>query len=82
MDGHKIRQLNIVNNAIHEFENGFVSLGSLISTMEAILPIVDDPSFGDAIFPQLVALEEVNARLGEGNFDFDRYGRPVIDKAR
>jgi hypothetical protein len=81
MDEYKTRQLNILDQELAKFNDGRISLGSLIGTMESIVPLLEDPRFSDALFPHLVALEEVNARLDEKNFDYDAFGRPVVQKA-
>ena len=62
--------------------SGLSGLGPFIGKVEALLAVIGDKEFGDTIFEDLLALEEVHAvsRTSDG-FDFQGVGKPIVEHA-
>lgn len=77
----KNHQMGLLLGAVRDYQDGLVPLGMLVDKVEGILEILQDRAIKDNFFDALLALEEVYARMRTGNFDFEKDGRPVVDRA-
>ncbi len=77
----KSRQIEMLIGAVVDYRDKLLSLGVLIQKIEALLGIISDRPLRDLLFDDLLALEEVHARVCNGDFDFDKFGRTVVDAA-
>jgi len=66
---------------IKKYQEGATSLRELVSNVELSLATISDQGLKDGVFDSLVALEEVYARTQIGEFDFEKDGRSVVDRA-
>ena len=78
---HEITQLKLMRGAFEDYQSGLMPLGNLVRKTEGIPDIIQDQTLKDSLFDDLLALEEVHARMQIGDFDFDKHGRPVIIQA-
>lgn len=67
--------------SIDSFEDREISLGDLVSAVETVRGSLEDEVVRNAMFEDLLALEEVNAFLTEPDFDFAKYGKAVLKNA-
>lgn len=67
--------------ALKEYQDSLISLEALISNIEHSLEIIQDQDLKDSIFDALLALEEIYAHTRIGDFDFEKHGRHVVDRA-
>ena len=74
-------QIDLLSSAVRDYQSGLIPLGMLIDKTEGIFDTFQDRAIRDDFFDARLALEEVYARVQDGNFDFQRYGKPVIDRA-
>lgn len=70
-----------MSGAARDYQDGLISLGVLIQKIEGILEMLGDRTLKDEIFGEFLALEEVYARTRAGDFDFERDGKHVVDRA-
>ena len=77
----KTQQASLMQGALRDYQDGLMSLGTLVQKIEGIVEIIQDQHFKDSIFDSIIALEEVYARTRIGDFDFDKDGRLVVDRA-
>jgi len=74
-------QMGLLLGTVRDYQNGLMPLGMLVDKVEGILDIVQDRAIKDNFFDVLLVLEEVYARIQNENFDFEKDGRPVVDRA-
>lgn len=74
-------QVCLLLGAIKDYQSGLMPLGMLVNKVEGILDVLQKESMRDKCFDALLALEEVYARMRTGSFDFEKDGRPVVDRA-
>jgi len=74
-------QMGLLLGTVRDYQNGLMPLGMLVGKVEGILDIVQDRAIKDNFFDVLLVLEEVYARIQNENFDFEKDGRPVVDRA-
>ena len=77
----KKRQIGLLLDTVKDYQDGLMPLGVLVDKVEDILGTFQDRSIRDDFFDVRLALEEVHARMQGNDFDFQRYGKPVIDHA-
>lgn len=79
---NQARQVVLLDRVTEDYLSGLVGLGPFIGKVEALLAVIDDKEFGDTIFEDLLALEEVHAvsRTNDG-FDFEGLGKPIVERA-
>ena len=77
----KKRQIGLLLDAVRDYQDGLIPLGVLVDKVEGILDTFHDRSIRDDFFDVRLALEEVYARVQSEDFDFQKYGKPVIDRA-
>ena len=77
----KKHQMGLLGGAIRDYQGGQMPLGVLVDKVEGVLDTFQDRAIKDNFFDARLALEEVYARMQEENFDFHRYGKPVVDRA-
>ena len=77
----KKHQMGLLLGAVRDYQDGLMSLGMLINKVEGILELFQDMVVKDDFFDTLLALEEVYARVRTGDLDFERDGKPVVDRA-
>ena len=77
----KKRQIGLLLDAVRDYQDGLIPLGVLVDKVEDILDTFHDRSIRDNFFDVRLALEEVYARVQSEDFDFQKYGKPVIDRA-
>jgi hypothetical protein len=70
-----------MNKALKNYQGGKISLRELVAHIEHWLEVVSDQALRDSVLDCLVALEEVHARTQIGDFDFEKDGRSVVDRA-
>ena len=73
--------MRLLSGVASDYLNGLVSLGVLVQKIEALLGVIGDREFRNALFDDLLALDEVHAMTRIGEFDFAKYGKPVVDSA-
>lgn len=71
----------IIRNSIRDYQAGLIPLGELIDRIESLLDAVESQSLRKRLFDHFLALEEVFARTRVGDFDFEKYGRTVVENA-
>ena len=77
----KRHQMGLLLGSVRDYQDGLMPLGMLVDKIEGILDILQDRPVRDRFFHALLALEEVHARTQTGGFDFEKDGRPVVDRA-
>jgi hypothetical protein len=77
----KAHQLELLSGAARDYQDGLMSLGILIQKIEGVLEVLNDRTLKDQLFSALLALEEVYARTRIGDFDYNKYGKAVVDRA-
>lgn len=74
-------QRDLLLDAIRGYQDGLMPLGVLVDKVEGIMDTFQGGAIRDNFFDARLALEEVYARMQSENFDFQRYGKPVVDRA-
>lgn len=74
-------QMGLLSGAVRDYQDGLIPLGMLVGKVEGILNIIQDEMMKDRLFNAMLALEEVYARLQYKGFDFEKDGRPIVDRA-
>ena len=77
----KKHQMGLLLGSVRDYQDGMMPLGMLVDKVEGILDILQDRAIRDELFDGLLALEEVYARVQTEDFDFEKDGRPVVDRA-
>ena len=70
-----------MRGALEDYQRGLMLLGDLVGETYGILEMIQDQVLKDGLFSDFVALDEVHARVRIGDFDFERDGGPVVDRA-
>ena len=77
----KVYQVRLMRGAIEDYQNRLMSLDILVSKIEGLLSVIDDKALWDQVFDAFFDLEQVNASSCTAGYDFERYGRPVVERA-
>lgn len=63
MDDYFDRQVSEMHRLMNDYKNGRVNLNAFIQRIEAISSAIDLDSWEEAIFPIVLAMEQVNASV-------------------
>lgn len=75
------KPIELIRSSIAEYQCGVINLGVLIERIETVLDVIESQSLRKRLFDHFLALEEVFARTRVGDFDFEKYGRTVVENA-
>jgi hypothetical protein len=73
--------LLVAAKSLQDYRAGLRSLGELIRSLDGVMALVEEAALKDSVFNAQIALEEVYARTLGGDLDFERDGRPVVERA-
>ena len=78
----KLYQLKLLLGAVEDYQNGLMSLQTLIWKVEGLLNIIESKELKRELQDPLFTLEEINAyvQVGDG-YDFQSEGKPIVDRA-
>ena len=77
----KAYQLSLMRGAIEDYQNGLMALDVLVSKIEGLLSVIDDRALWDKVFDAFFDLEQVSASSCVAGYDYEKYGRPVVERA-
>jgi hypothetical protein len=77
----KARQMNLMLGAAKDYQNGLISLGTLIEKIVGLLSILEDQALNDQLLNACLALEQIYADTCLGDFESEKNGRSVIERA-
>jgi len=77
----KVHQIGLMRGAIEDYHNGLMTLAVLVSKIDGLLSVIDDKVLWDKLFDAFCDLEQVNASSQISGYDYEQYGRPVVDRA-
>lgn len=77
----KPHQVGLMLGAAKDYQDGLMSLQTLIWKIEGLLNIIEDDALSDQLSGALFALEDVNAHTCMTDYDFEARGRSVVDRA-
>jgi hypothetical protein len=74
-------QIGLIAGAAKDYQNGLMSLQTLIHRVEGILAVLDGHALEGEISDALFSLEDVNAHTYIAGYDFAANGRSIVDSA-
>jgi hypothetical protein len=77
----KPHQIKLMLGAARDYQDGLMSLQTLIWKIEGLLDVIEDEALSDDLSDGLFALEEINAYTYMPGYDFEARGRSVVDRA-
>jgi hypothetical protein len=77
----RVHQVGLMRGAIEDYQNGLMSLPILVSKIEGLLSVVDDKTLWDELFDAFFDLEQVNASSSIAGYDYEKYGRAIVERA-
>lgn len=76
----KPRQIDLILGAAKDYQDGLMSLQTLIGKIGGLLNIIEDVALSDQLSDTLFALEDVNAHTGMADYDLEVRGKPIVDR--
>jgi hypothetical protein len=77
----KPHQINLMIGAARDYQDGLMSLQTLIWKIEGLLSVIDDNALSRELSDALFALEEINAYTYTADYDFESEGKSIVDRA-
>lgn len=74
-------QIGLIAGAAKDYQDGLMSLQTLIHRVEGILAILEGHPLEDKIANAMFSLEDVNAHTYMPGYDFEAGGKSVVDRA-
>jgi hypothetical protein len=78
----RARQIQLMLGAVTDYQDGLVSLQTLIWKLNGLLDVIDDQELSDEVDENMCLLEEINAyTCADKDYDFVSEGKPLVDRA-
>lgn len=77
----KAFQISLLIGAARDYQDGLMSLQTLIHKIEGLLAVTEEHALAREISNSVCDLEVVNAHIDMADYDFEADGRPVVERA-
>lgn len=77
----KPHQINLMLGAARDYQDGLMSLQTLVWKVEGLLNVIEDDALSDELSDALSTLEEINAYSYTADYDFEAEGKSAVDRA-
>jgi len=74
-------QISLITGAAKDYQDGLMSLHTLIHKVEGLLAVIEDDALSDKLSDAVFALEVVNAHADISGYDFEANGRSIVERA-
>jgi hypothetical protein len=74
-------QIKLMLGAAKDYQEGLMSLQTLIWKIEGLANIIEDEALSDKLSDALFVLEEINAYTYMPDYDFEARGKTIVDRA-
>jgi hypothetical protein len=77
----RARQIHLMLGAIKDYQDGLMSLQTLIWKLEGLLNVIEDRDLSGELDDNMCLLEEINAyTYADKDYDFESEGKPLVDR--